>query len=186
MDRKKDLFFMKHKGKTVDELYQMRSSMASNDAVNNKQEIIEMIEGMIKIKRGKKTMQQVIGGDSKAPKFTDLQIAEKYIVKSQNAEYRGIDFLLSFADYKRLMARKTCAYTGVSLVDNGESSNPRLRTIDRIDSLGPYSKENCVACTLAANRLKNQLFEIPEGGMRMDIKALLKFAASMKKMLLTQ
>lgn len=87
----------------------------------------------------------------------DVDLAKKYITKSDNTKTRGIDFNLSFNDYKNLMKKKRCEYTGIifSLYKNGKPINKfHGRTIDRIDSSIGYTKDNCVVCITGANSFK--------------------------------
>lgn len=87
----------------------------------------------------------------------DVILAESYLMKRKNAVGRGIDFKLSFPDYKRLKKKKTCHYTGISF--SKEKHSDFQQTIDRKDSNIGYTKENCVVCCLLVNRLKENLTE---------------------------
>ncbi len=104
----------------------------------------------------------------------DVALAKKYVQKAHNTEKRGIDFDLTFTQYKSLLNRKVCYYTGIKLTQDGDS--PTSLTLDRIDSEVGYTKENTVPCSLLANRLKNELFEHPSGSLRIDMKAFKRFA----------
>ena len=85
----------------------------------------------------------------------DLYIARKMVAKADNAKQRGIEFTLTFADVKKLVMRKTCYYTKNKLEEEGNNK----RTFDRIDSRLGYTKDNTVACTSSANKLKNRIME---------------------------
>lgn len=85
----------------------------------------------------------------------NLQAAKKYVQLYESALKRGKDFNLTFGDVKRLINRKTCAYTGVRF-----GSNPSTKkTVDRIDPKKGYVKDNVVIVTHEANQIKNKLFE---------------------------
>jgi len=106
----------------------------------------------------------------------DCQIAKCYTHKKTNCERRGIDFLLSFADYKRLRSRKRCYYFGTKLDRSSVTALDSL-TIDRIDSTKGYTKDNCVACSNAANSVKNALFESPSREVKMTISQMKRMMA---------
>lgn len=99
---------------------------------------------------------------------SERSLARRYLSKIDSSRTRDILFELSFNEYKRLVSRKTCYYTGLRF----NSSNPNLRlTVERIDSTKGYTKENSVACCLAANNIKS-LWEQP--GVPIDNKLMLK------------
>ncbi len=88
----------------------------------------------------------------------DMYVAQFMVNKKNSCMERGISFKLNFTSCKNLLKAKKCHYTGVTLVrGNSQSNDPNYLTIDRIDSSKPYEKGNVVACSLAANRLKNQV-----------------------------
>lgn len=180
------LFCVKHKDKTVMELKGMRRAIIDNEVATNRVEICSAIDVMIKDK------EVSSGGDAEENSYcdasqvsgpkSDVDIAQRYVIKSAQSKERGIEFELTFSEYKRLMNKKRCCYTGVVLLDNCRSQHPRKRTIDRIDSTGPYSKANCVAASMLSNKLKNELFENPTQHIRCDIKTLVAFTKSMVRM----
>lgn len=86
---------------------------------------------------------------------TDIDLAKKYISKSQSSEQRKIKFELTFPQYKKLMKTKKCYYTGVIL--NSKENDPNQRTLDRIDSSIGYTAENTVACSNIINKKKTNL-----------------------------
>lgn len=102
----------------------------------------------------------------------EIYLATKYLRKRQNAEGRGVTFDLKLSDMRRLLKRKTCYYTQITMNEITES--PHQRTIERLDSSLGYTKENTVACTSLANDIKNELLERPNGRLRIDIKSLVK------------
>lgn len=92
----------------------------------------------------------------------DLELAQKFIRKRQNAVDRGIKFSLTLQSMKNLMRAKRCYYTGFLLTDPRPHGPLRAtdRTIDRVDASKGYEPGNVVACCHAANQLKSMC----EGG----------------------
>ena len=86
----------------------------------------------------------------------ELQVAKKYSRLLHSAASRGLPFNLTLSDIRKLLKRKTCAYTKVEFDDKVENFH---RTIDRIDCNLGYVKGNVVACTHEANQLKEHFFE---------------------------
>lgn len=90
----------------------------------------------------------------------DIQIAKLYTRKAANAEQSGQDFTLTFNQYKRLMLRKTCYYSGITLTPGpqpGESASQTSRTLDRIDNSLGYITGNVVASCRGVNQFKASL-----------------------------
>lgn len=78
------------------------------------------------------------------------------------AKRRGIDFLLSRDEFREL-SLSDCHYCGVSPqilahnwaeTDSRKNSEFRCNGIDRVDSGGGYSIDNCVPCCPTCNRAK--------------------------------
>jgi hypothetical protein len=90
----------------------------------------------------------------------DVELAKKYITKATRAEKANIDFELSFFEYKKLMNRKTCAYSGLVFSEVNEKNEWKHpwqgRTIDRIDNSKGYISGNVVAVCNGVNKLKSQ------------------------------
>ena len=84
--------------------------------------------------------------------MTDLDLAKKYVAKAASAGARGLEFSLSFVTYRRLMARKTCAYTGLPFKEKGEQK----RTLERIDNKLGYVEGNVIPVIHAANQIKSK------------------------------
>lgn len=84
----------------------------------------------------------------------DLELSSKYRTKAGEAKQRGITWGLTFAQYKKIVTTKKCAYTGQPMVRGEGHSNPDNLSIDRIDSSKGYVKGNVVACTVHANKVK--------------------------------
>lgn len=91
----------------------------------------------------------------------ELMVASKYRGKVDNAKSRSISFTLTLNDFRQLLTRKRCAYTGISLTlhKTGNPSNSDL-TIERIDNLKGYERGNVIAVCAAANNIKS-VFEDP-------------------------
>jgi len=105
----------------------------------------------------------------------DLTIAKKYLQKNQNAKRAGHSFELSFTEFKRLMNKKRCTYSGLELVDEKEKFCSR--TIDRIDATKGYISGNVEAVAFGINALKATI-ENPEH--KMTLEALIKMAKTLK------
>lgn len=96
--------------------------------------------------------------DRKEKVKQDITLVRQYRNKVNDSSKRGIPFLLTYAEYKRLMTRKTCYFTGVVLTEQVADSShpaPTARTLDRIDANIGYIPENTVACCHAANQAKS-------------------------------
>lgn len=113
----------------------------------------------------------------------DLVVGKKYVQLYESAIRRGKEFNLTHSDVRKLMTRKTCAYTGVSLTC-GTTSGPKPtdRTIDRLDPSKGYVKGNVFAVSHQANQLKNRVLEHEDSVIFTDIKTLVKFAQSVHKL----
>ena len=96
----------------------------------------------------------------------DFYVAKKYARKYSRSREECVDFTLSLFEFKKIISRKTCFYTGVVMNKPiGESSVlDNDLTLDRVDNSKGYVSGNVVACTRAANNLKgiweNPKFEI--------------------------
>lgn len=110
------------------------------------------------------------------PVALDRKLTTKYLRKIDNARQRKIMFTLTYAQYKRIMTRKRCAYTGFPLTMHFQG-NPQGNdvTLERIDSSKPYSLENCIAVSYTANNIKS-VFEDTNAPLKVD-DAIRMFAA---------
>lgn len=88
----------------------------------------------------------------------DTYVSLKMLHKQVQCAKRGIEFSLSFADMKRLLSRKKCYYSGITLTMEGKHS----LSLDRIDDKKGYEPSNVVACSSYVNGLKNELLESRE------------------------
>lgn len=88
----------------------------------------------------------------------ELLVASKYRGKVDNAKNRDIPFSLTLNDFRNLLMKKRCAYTGIPLTlhKQGSPTNSDL-TIERIDSSVGYLKGNVIAVCSAANSVKGVL-----------------------------
>ena len=107
-------------------------------------------------------------------KLEDFYIAQKYILLSDRAKHKNIDFDLTLADIRRLLRLKRCHYTKTVLTDTDPNLSTH-RTFDRIDNKKGYVKSNVVVCTTQINQLKSNLFESPTSVCHTDPDLLYKF-----------
>lgn len=95
-----------------------------------------------------------IDNDLNQVKF-DTYVSLKLLHKSIQCAQRGIEFALTFTDMKRLLQKKKCYYSGITLTMEGKHS----LSLDRIDDKKGYEPSNVVACSSYVNGLKNELLE---------------------------
>jgi hypothetical protein len=88
----------------------------------------------------------------------ELLVANKYRGKVDNAKSRGIDFSLTLNEFRNLLLKKRCAYTGIPLTlhKQGHPVNADL-TIERVDGNKGYVRGNVIAVCSAANSVKGVL-----------------------------
>ena len=110
----------------------------------------------------------------------EYMIALKYKSLYESARRRSKAFDLSFKDVRRLLERKTCAYTGVRLTNN--KGLPTDRTIDRMDHSKGYVKGNVYAVSDRANQVKNELFERVGGINRMEVNGIMAMCQTLSKL----
>lgn len=87
-----------------------------------------------------------------SPKYKFLR---NYLNKWKEANSRGIEFMLTQNQYRKLTKQTHCFYTGVKFEAEGDNKI----SIDRIDNVKGYVDGNVVACTCKINKLKQSLFE---------------------------
>lgn len=87
--------------------------------------------------------------------MNDGDYAAKYLAKIRSTTDRGIEFTLTFNEYKRLLKIKRCFYTRDTLTFH--PGLPNSFSLDRIDASKGYIKGNVVACTSDMNRKKRDL-----------------------------
>lgn len=108
-----------------------------------------------------------------------VRLARKYHRQWSKARQRGITFELSLEDMRRLLDETHCWFTGMVLDDSAGQEQPQARTLDRVDASKGYTPENTVACSNAANNLKNQVFEGAATVMAMTPVQMLRMAQKM-------
>ena len=160
---------MEMSSKTDDALKAMIKMIDSDKKCKNRDELLAFANRILK--RREKERNQ------KSEQMEDFEIAARYIKKRENAISRGIEFTLTLGQYKRLMLTKRCYYTGVEL--KKEDFEPHYRTVDRFDSQKGYTKENCVACSGRVNSIKNHLFEMEGGSLRLGEDLMIKMLNKM-------
>ena len=82
----------------------------------------------------------------------------------KNAKYRGIPVILSFEEFRSIRSNEKCHYCKIKLIAGLKKSDVGYSAsfLDRKNSLGPYSLENCVFCCPKCNYLKSDIFEYDE------------------------
>jgi len=85
--------------------------------------------------------------------MTDKLVAERYLSKIDRAKINGVDFDLSFNEFKALMNIKKCQITGKVFTTHGDNAI----SLDRLDNYKGYIKSNVIACTKRINTLKGNL-----------------------------
>ena len=92
----------------------------------------------------------------------EVMVAQKYTNKVDSSKKRGIEFSLSFAEFRRLLLKKRCSYTGIEMtIHRGQNApaNTDL-TIERVDNKVGYVRGNVISVCAAANKIKS-VFEDP-------------------------
>jgi len=113
--------------------------------------------------------------------MNDVKAAKKYLSKANSAKTRGLEFDISFAEYKSLIHKKKCFFTGIDVYpSDGISIKTNTLTIDRIDSRLGYVSGNCVACSDYFNNLKAV---IENDSNDLGFKDFIKGAEKLKKVL---
>lgn len=109
----------------------------------------------------------------------DIIIANKYVDKIKHAKKSGIEFKLTFAQFKRIMQRKRCAYSGIEFADISKPENNWQKiTIDRIDNKKGYIPGNVIAVCNGVNNIKSQ-WENPN--IPIDIPTMERIIRNVKK-----
>lgn len=76
-------------------------------------------------------------------------------IRSQ-AYRRKIVFTLTWERFLILRSSTHCPICGVEMTADSSKTNPRNKSIDRVDSGGPYSDGNCACICCRCNMLKGQ------------------------------
>lgn len=103
----------------------------------------------------------------------DEAIARFYIMKIEQASSNGIEFGLSFAQFKRLSQTSRCRFTGIKLTEDTFS-------IDRIDNSKGYVAGNVATCHKQFNQIKG-IAENPNS--ELTINAMARGFSIVRKML---
>lgn len=86
----------------------------------------------------------------------DEKVAALYLKKMQSARDRHLGFHLSFREFKTLMKKKRCVYTGVEMTAPKAGGHPlTTRTLERVNNKLGYVKGNVIAVCHYANQLKS-------------------------------
>ena len=89
--------------------------------------------------------------------MSDIDIAARYVKKAEWAKEKGIEFSLSFFEYKKLSNRKRCAYSDIEFseyVDGKPVDSFRMKTLERINNDLGYTYDNVIAVCYGINVLK--------------------------------
>ena len=169
---------VKRRAKSMNE-NQIKQIIRSLEGTTARPQIIEAWQDALKRKEQKAIITNNETGNRESTSIDDL-VVEKYIRLKESAKRRGKDFNLSLGDVRRLITRKRCAYTGVTMTDyrNGEGTQI---TIDRFDPNLGYVKGNVYAVSAAANHAKNVVLET-QHKCKMTAKQLLKMCETLCSM----
>lgn len=94
----------------------------------------------------------------------EVIVARKYMNKVDSCKQRGVSFELTIAQFRHLLTKKRCAYTGIAMTMHTGAGNSPINsdlTIERIDNSKGYSVDNCITVCSAANGIKSA-FEDPK------------------------
>ena len=97
--------------------------------------------------------------------MNEIDIARRFVSKHDNAKRNGWEFELSFTEFKKLMNKKKCEYSGLVLT---ETDGTNKRTIDRIDNSKGYIKGNVRVVAECVNLYKATL-ENPNNPLNFEI-----------------
>lgn len=110
----------------------------------------------------------------------DVYVAKKYLLKMENARNSGHEFSLSLFEFKKIVSRKNCFYTGIKM-NKPIGKNSKCwndLTLDRVDNKKGYVSGNVVACIHSANAIKaiweNPDFDISAEMVQMIVNKSLK------------
>lgn len=116
-----------------------------------------------------------------SPVTFDLLIMRKYKHKVDNARERGLEFTLTFAQFRNIYTRTRCAYTGRKLTVSTTQPQPATDlTVERIDSSRGYVPGNCIAVCATSNNIKG-IFEDP--ATPLNVQDAINMFANIAKML---
>ena len=158
---------------------QIKQIIRSLEGSTARPKIIEAWKAELK-QKAQKPITASDENDHRETTSIDDLVVEKYLRLNESAKRRSKDFNLSLSDVRRLITRKRCAYTGVTMTDyrNGEGTQI---TIDRFDPNLGYVKGNVYAVSAAANHAKNVVLET-QHKCKMTAKQLLKMCETLCNM----
>ena len=107
----------------------------------------------------------------------DITLAKKYVNKHNSSRDRGLEFSLSLSEYKRLINRKICAYTGLRFKGGSENKWYNL-TLERIDNTKGYISGNVIPVCSGINQFKSV---IEAGNNPIDIPMVERMFAVIRK-----
>jgi len=114
--------------------------------------------------------------------MSDIDIAARYVKKAEWAKEKGIEFSLSFFEYKKLSNRKRCAYSDIEFseyVDGKPVDSFSMKTLERIDNNLGYTYDNTTAVCYGVNVLKGN-WENPNN--QLNIELVLKVVKNIIKL----
>lgn len=96
------------------------------------------------------------------PTEFDLYVSSRYRIKANDAKVRNLEFSLTFSEFRKLVARRTCQYTGIKLTlpESGGQKNTDM-SFERVDNSKGYVSGNVISVCFAANNIKS-VFENPK------------------------
>lgn len=112
----------------------------------------------------------------------DLYVSSKYREKAGDAKTRKLAFELTFADFRRILARQRCEYTNINLTlpkMNGGVQQKTDLTIERVNNKLGYVPGNCIAVCSSANSIKG-VFEDPN--TTLDVSHAIRMFATIDRM----
>lgn len=113
----------------------------------------------------------------------EVLVAKKYTNKVLSSKERNIEFSLTLSQFRKLLTRRYCAYTGLPLsIHSGYNNSPRGLdlTIERVDSSKGYVHGNVISVCADANSLKSVL-ENPKSGLK--VEHAIRMFSNIEKML---
>lgn len=109
----------------------------------------------------------------------DIACMGKYKAKLADARSRSLEFSLTFNEFRSILQRKHCAYTGRLLkFSTTGPANANDISIERVDNQYGYVAGNCIAICHAANQVKG-VFENPTG--KFPVEEAIKMFANLEK-----
>lgn len=89
--------------------------------------------------------------------YSEYKMVKRYLNKFKDAYERDIPFELTFNQFKKILSRKVCPFSGRVMTD--DENQPDSRSLDRIDASKGYIRGNVIACSYRINCIKSNLTE---------------------------